>query len=78
MDFKDLNYVSNKDFYLQSKDLTSLNGCPEVVKGVFNCMNNHLKSLKDSFSKYQPPNNRTARKSINSPASDKLLSISLP
>jgi hypothetical protein len=34
------------DFFCRAEHLTSLEGCPQVVKGYVNCSNNKLKSLQ--------------------------------
>ncbi len=51
MTFKQLNYNSTTDYNLTFKRLTSLEGVPNEIKGLFDCSNNKLTSLK-----YSPKN----------------------
>lgn len=39
-------YIYHDDFYCYNKKLTSLYGCPKIVKGSFSCYFNKLKSLR--------------------------------
>ncbi len=54
MEFKDTEYgdLTGKNYlkniYLVDKELTSLNGSPKTLKGIFDCSNNKLTSLENT------------------------------